>query len=414
MTLPLHIALVSAFPPALQSLNEYGFHLAKGLAARDDVARVTVLADISDTHLRELDLGPKVQVRRVWRFNGLGTVPALLSALRALRPDGVLFNLQVASFGDREIPAALGLCAPALARVMGIPSGVIAHNIVEGIDLNATQLKGQRLRQALVRLGGRVVSRAMTLASYTTTTLQGNFDLLRKAYPGANIALVPHGSFDAAPDAGAPLSQRPLRIVTMGKFGTYKRLETLLAAFARLRDSGAFAGLELVIGGSDHPATPGYLAGLAQQHADKRDITFAGYLPEDGIGDFFRSARVSVFDYNATTGSSGVLHQTASYGALPVFPAIGDFVDVTRDEGIEGRHFEPGNPDALAEAIADVLSDIPRWQPMADANLTAAADVPFDDVVGFHTARFAALGRKPARGLKPALGAARAEGTSRA
>ena len=63
------IALVSAFPPGQKSLNEYGLHLAKGLADRSDVDEVVVLADVLDQPASELDLGPKVRVDRVWRFN---------------------------------------------------------------------------------------------------------------------------------------------------------------------------------------------------------------------------------------------------------------------------------------------------------------------------------------------------------
>jgi hypothetical protein len=40
------IALVSAFPPGQLSLNEYGLHFARHLAAHPDVAEVVMLADI--------------------------------------------------------------------------------------------------------------------------------------------------------------------------------------------------------------------------------------------------------------------------------------------------------------------------------------------------------------------------------
>ena len=58
MTQPLRIALVSAFPPGRQTLNEYGLHLAKGFAEREDVSEVIILADRLEQSLPELDLGP--------------------------------------------------------------------------------------------------------------------------------------------------------------------------------------------------------------------------------------------------------------------------------------------------------------------------------------------------------------------
>ena len=79
MTRPLRIALVTAFPPGKQTLNEYGLHLAKGLAERADVAEVIVLADVIPEAMPELDLGPKITVKRCWSFNSLLTLPKLTS-----------------------------------------------------------------------------------------------------------------------------------------------------------------------------------------------------------------------------------------------------------------------------------------------------------------------------------------------
>ncbi|SMX31104.1 glycosyltransferase [Actibacterium lipolyticum] len=392
MTKSFRIALVTAFPPGQNSLNEYGLHLAKGLADRTDVSEVVIIADQLDADLPELDLGPKIRVERVWRFNRVSSALRILRALRRAAPDGVLWNLQTATFGDKELPAALGLLAPAAARVLGLSSGIIAHNLISGIDLENTQLKGQRIRQTLVRAGGAVVTRAMLSASYMTVTLRGYLEQLSQSYPKANVHLVPHGTFDTEVRPSRPLSERPRRIVTMGKFGTYKRLETLLTAFDTLRENPDFADFELVIGGQDHPSTPGYLADLAKERANDKAVIFHGYIAEEEIPDFFENARLSVFDYNATTGSSGVLHQTASYGAVPVFPRIGDFVDVCRDEGLSGAHYGVMNAAEMAEAMTRMLSDHDEAQAIADNNRLASQDMPFSEVVRFHVER---LTQKP-------------------
>ena len=228
------------------------------------------------------------------------------------------------------------------ARWAGVPSGVIAHNLISGIDLDKTILKGQRLRQAVVRLGGAVVTAMMVRASYVTTTLQGYVDILKKAHPKADISLVPHGTLDTTQRDWRPHGSRPRRIVSMGKFGTYKRLETLRAAFDILRQNPAFADKQLVVGGTDHPNTPGHVAGIAQSRQADHGVVFAGYVADEAVPDFFENALISVFDYESTTGSSGVRHQTASYGATPIFPHIDDFIDICRDEGLEGVSFHPG------------------------------------------------------------------------
>lgn len=378
------IALVSAFPPGRQTLNEYGLHLARAFADRSDVAEVVVIADRLPAAAAELDLGPKIRVRRTWSFNALTSGSRILSALRAEKVDAAVFNLQMASFGDRELSAALGLLAPMAARFLGIPSGVIAHNLILGVDLEQTALKGQPLRQRLVRVGGAVITRALLAANYLTVTLESYRRDLVARHPRANVLLVPHGTFDTDLRPLIPASARPLRIVTMGKFGTYKRLETLIDAFRLLRRRPALQGLELVIGGSDHPSTPGYLAALQTACAGDPAIRFHGYVAEADIPAFFGDARVSVFDYSSTTGSSGVLHQTACYGAVPVFPRIGDFVDVCRDEGLDGANYAPGDAQGMAQAIDSLLSDPSAADRLALANRSAALEMPISQVAQVH------------------------------
>ena len=53
----LKLALVSAFPPGRQSLNEYGLHLAREMAERTDVSEVVVRADRLSQPEAELPLG---------------------------------------------------------------------------------------------------------------------------------------------------------------------------------------------------------------------------------------------------------------------------------------------------------------------------------------------------------------------
>ena len=329
----LKLAVVSAFPPGLQSLNEYGLHLANEFAARSDVSEVVIIADKLETPAPELDLDPKITVKRVWSFNKISSVPKILKAMRASGCDAAVWNLQTASFGDKEVPAALGLIGPYLARLAGIPSGVIAHNILEGVDFENTTLKGQPIRQAIVSKAGKVVTGLMLSANYTTVTLSRYCDILAQSHPGKDVHMVPHGTFDTDREKLSNAVKRKNRIVTMGKFGTYKKLETLLGAFDIIRKREGLEDYDLIIGGTDHPNAIGYLDQVAKSRKNDPQVHFHGYIAEDDIPAFFGEAKLSVFDYSATTGSSGVLHQTASYGAAPVFPFIGDFVDVCRNEG---------------------------------------------------------------------------------
>ncbi|MFW2590236.1 glycosyltransferase [Sagittula sp. SSi028] len=380
------IALVSAFPPGRQSLNEYGYHLARELAACPDVKEIVVLADKLPLWEPELDLGPKIRVCRVWSFNSLSIGPAILRALFREEVDGVLWNLQMASFGNRELPAALGLLTPAFTRLGGWRGGVIAHNLISRIDLDNTQLKGKPARKAIVRAAGAVVTRALLAAGYMTVTLASYAEMLQSRFPRAEVHHIPHGTFDTVARSLPKLSERPKRIVTMGKFGTYKRIETLLSAFDLMRAVPEFADYQLVIGGMDHPATPGYLDKLKWERQGDKGVVFHGYVAEEDVPEFFAQARLSVFDYNATTGSSGVLHQAASYETVPVFPNIGDFIDVCEHEGLRGVNYTPGNPTDMAWAMRRALDDLDSAQTLAENNRIASQDIPLSQVARFHVA----------------------------
>jgi glycosyltransferase involved in cell wall biosynthesis len=385
----------------MNSLNEYGFHLARELASNSEVSEVVVIADKLTKSLPELELSENISVKRIWSFNRLLSFFQLLRAIREAKVDGVVWNLQTATFGDREVPAALGLCLPALTRLMGTPSGIIAHNIVAGVDLENTHLKGQRLRQTVVRLGGAIVTRAMLAADYMTVTLSSYERILRTAFPSAEVHLVPHGTFDTKVRDIAKIATRPMRVVTMGKFGTYKRLETLLKAFDVLRTNPTFAKYELVIGGTDHPNTQGYLNTLAKKRCNDAGVVFKGYIAEVDVPEFFETARASVFDYSSTTGSSGVLHQTANYCTVPVFPSIGDFVDVSRDEGLTGANYTVDDPIDMARAMKDVLGDLERSQDTADANRRASLTMPLSEVAHFHVSRLKEARRRSIFGRIP-------------
>ena len=376
------IAIVTAFPPSAGSLNEYGLHLVNAFAARPDIEKLIVVADEYDGEETELDLGPKIEVRRVWRFNDPLAGFHILRALKASNAEGALFNLQTASFGDSEIPAALGLLTPAVSQKTGTPSGVIMHNLVEAVDLNNTNLTGRPLRQKLVGAASYFVTKAMLMSGFMTVTLDSFWDILQDKYNANNAFMVPHGSFPLTSNIVIPsIDNRPNTVVTMGKFGTYKRLERTISAIQNLNLSRpASQKIKLVVGGSDHPATPGYLKTLAAEHEADKHIVFHGYVAEEDVASFFTQAKLAIFDYESTTGSSGVLHQAAIYGTPAAYPMMGDFVDVTEREGLKGFNFTPLDQQALEGSISECLETSALGQNYADNNMVVSKGVTMDTV----------------------------------
>jgi len=271
------IAIITAFPPSTGSLNEYGFHLVNAFVARDDIEKIIVIADKYESGLAELNLGPKVEVRRVWKFNSPIAGFNIIKALKSSKAESALYNLQTASFGDSEIPAALGLLTPAISQRF-IPSGIIMHNLVEAVDLSKTNLAASPMRQKLVSAASYFVTKTMLMSGFITVTLDSFWDILKHKYKAHNAFMVPHGSFPTSIEVAIPrLENRAQTVVTMGKFGTYKRLERTISAVQNIN-----AGREedekikLIIGGTDHPATTGYLG------------SFTDMLPKMMLRSFLR------------------------------------------------------------------------------------------------------------------------------
>ncbi|MEP1230173.1 MAG: glycosyltransferase, partial [Litorimonas sp.] len=198
-----------------------------------------------------------------------------------------------------------------------------------------------------------------------------------------NAFMVPHGSFPTDIEGTPPrLNERSNIIVTMGKFGTYKRLERTIGAVQNLNTRrGDDKKLKLIIGGTDHPAKAGYLEQLAVKHNCDANIIFHGYVAEEDVAGFFTQAKLAIFDYDSTTGSSGVLHQAAIYGTPAAYPMMGDFIDVSEREGLQGFNFKALDQSTLEQAILDCFNAPNRAQIIAEDNLAVSKGVTMDTVV---------------------------------
>jgi glycosyltransferase involved in cell wall biosynthesis len=182
--------------------------------------------------------------------------------------------------------------------------------------------------------------------------------------------------------------------MTFGKFGTYKRVETLVEAFALLQERQA-SQLELVIAGTDSPNAPSYLANIAQRYADVPNVRFTGYVAEEDVPKIFGEAAAVVFPYTSTTGSSGVLHQAGDYGKAVVLPHIGDLAELIAEEGYTGEFFEPGDANSLADAIARILDYPERRIEMGRQNYLAARGLPLADVLDWYLLHIEAILNQP-------------------
>ncbi len=373
----MKLAIVTAYPPSKVTLNEYAYHLVKHFRQLEEVTEIVLLTDVkpAQADIRFEEEGCTVKVINCWKFNSYRNVWSITKTLKAVKPDAVLYNLQFMKFGDQKIPAALGLFTPFFTKLMGMKTIVLLHNIMEAVDLNQAGFTSNKLKIKIFSFIGSLLTRVVLKADKVALTIGNYVNLLEEKYQAKNCMLIPHGTFELAKEPSFELAEGPLKIMTFGKFGTYKKVEVLIEAVERARQVTG-KELEVVIAGTDNPNTIGYLAGVQAKYAHVSNVHFTGYVAEEDVPRIFTESAMVVFPYTSTTGSSGVLHQAGSYGKAVVMPDLGDLALLVKEEGYRGEFFEPENATSLAQAIAKLVVDSAYRTELAKANFEAANALP--------------------------------------
>ena len=203
-----------------------------------------------------------------------------------------------------------------------------------------------------------------------------------------NVTLIPHGTFEISNEKpNFDIPNGPLQVMTFGKFGTYKKVESMIQAVEIVRKSTAL-DLEVVIAGTDNPNVPGYLAKVQEDYKHVPQLRFTGYVEEYEVPTLFKESAVVVFPYTSTTGSSGVLHQAGSYGKAVVMPDLGDLALLVKDEGYLGEFFEPTSVESLANAIEVIVTNEKYRIDLGKANYKAATAYPMEKIVDMYLNKF--------------------------
>lgn len=391
----MRIAIVTTHPPSKGSLNEYAYHFVRFLKTKTEMVEEIILL------LDELPEGQQyspeqnqaqVPVRSVpcWQFNALDNAFRIRKAVREVDPDIVLFNIQFASFGDKKVPATLGLLTPWLLKLDGQKVVVLLHNIMETVNLKSAGFGNNPILEAVIRLFGNIITRFILKADWVAVTIPKYVETLESKYGAQNVLLAPHGSFEE-PTETAPSTMpggKPT-VMTFGKFGTYKTVDLLVEAHAVLLKK--HPDMRLVIAGTDSPNAAGYLQGVRDRYSHVPNVEYTGYVAEGDVPRIFGEAWVVAFPYTSTTGSSGVLHQAGGYGKAVVLPNLGDFAELVLEEGYDAEFFEPTSADSLAASIAKVIDNPERQREIGLRNYAAANGLPITEVVDWYLIHFEEL-----------------------
>jgi glycosyltransferase involved in cell wall biosynthesis len=220
----------------------------------------------------------------------------------------------------------------------------------------------RRERESLTR---RVAERMDAVVVHTRG---GADELQRLGVDRGRVHVIPHGAFDhltRQPD------ERPLPpelaqvegpvVLYFGTLRPYKGIEVLLEAFRQVE------GAELWVVGHPLGTSPERLRELAP-----RNVRFVTrYVTDPEAPAFFRRADLLVLPH-LKVDQSGVLFAGLAFGKPMVLSDVGGFGELAREHGA-GRLVSPGDPDALAAAINELLADPDERRRLGERAAAAAA-----------------------------------------
>jgi glycosyltransferase involved in cell wall biosynthesis len=184
------------------------------------------------------------------------------------------------------------------------------------------------------------------------------------------VRVIPHGAFDyltRLPDE-APLPRELAEvdapvILCFGLIRPYKGLDVLLEAFS------AVPSAELWIVGRPLGMSLGALRELAER-APGRVRFVTRFVPDSEVPAYFRRADLVVLPHRDAE-QSGVLYVALAFAKAIVMSDVGGFGEVAAHGA--GRLVPPGDPEALAAAISELLGDRAARERLASAAREAAA-----------------------------------------
>jgi len=385
----MKLAIITAYPPSKITLNEYAYHLVKQFRQKELITELILLTDVTEGS-KKLDFvaqGCKITVKECWSFNSYGNILSVIKAIKETGPNSILFNLQFMKFGDKKIPAAMGLLLPLICKIKRIPTIVLLHNILEEVDLKKAGFTSNKLMQNMYLFIGSILTRLILQADVVVVTMRKYVGVLEKKYKAKNVMAIPHGTFEVLKKPTFNVPKGALKIMTFGKFGTYKKVELLIEAVQIARKTTKM-DLEIVIAGTNHPNAPMYLETVKKRFNYVPKLTFTGYVEEDEIPRLFKQSAVVVFPYTSTTGSSGVLHQAGAYGKAVIMPDLGDLALLVKEEGYRAEFFEPTSSASLATSIETIVTNEAYRIALGLANYQAASAYPMSMVTDIYLDTF--------------------------
>lgn len=237
--------------------------------------------------------------------------------------------------------AALGWMAARAARAPTV-------TLFYGVELRLVHRSFRALR-GFLRWAVKRSDRVVAISSYTAAEVE-------KLVPGTPVTVIPYTFELPAREAAARRGGAPFTVLFVGRLVERKGVAYLVDALARLPREPAVR-VEIVGGGPEAGAIAAKVAALGV--ADR--VMLRGQVSEAELHAAY--ARADAFVLPAIVDSRGdteglgvVLLEAMNFGVPVIGSAIGGILDIVVD-GESGLLVPPGDPQALATAIARLAAD---------------------------------------------------------
>lgn len=355
----MHLVIVSPFPPAITGIGQYGYHVTCALAASGMFSRITVLAGSHRNGTSPNHLG-LTELDYCWAPGQSEARSAILSRVKRLRPDLIWFNAGASIFGRSPWLNVSGLFTPMLAQRMGYPTVVTLHELVELTDLRTLNAPGGPFAQ----WGARFLTSITSQADLVCVTMKNYADYLLRR--GADCMYIPIGAYHEPQLLPESDSQEILFFTTLAPF---KGLELLLEAFHLLRND--YPNLKLTVAGSDHARFPNYAGNLKAQFGNIDGVRWLGQTSEDDVTSLFQRTQIVVLPYTASTGSSSVLYQAATWGRSVVVSDLHEIQKLAVDSDLSVEFYQNGDLQSLCTSLRTLIDSKELRQRQALHNFQA-------------------------------------------
>ena len=336
-------------------MNYYDFSLAEGLVN----AGIEVIVYTCDKTIvpRGLPFEVKQTFKRIWGDDhkllraGRFTICLLRTLLDIQRRQVELIHYHFFHYTRMET-----LCV-SLAQLFGLRIVVTAHD-VESFAVGYSDYAASR-----------ILARVDKVIAHNSVSRRELIEMAK--LPMANVAIIPHGNYlHAIPKSPSPATARKILnlaskdpvLLFFGQVKEVKGLDLLLQALPPV--IAKFPNLKLLIAGRvwrDNFSK--YETLIKEKNLQDNIDLYIGYIPDEDVANFYRSADLIVLPYRRIY-QSGVLLMTMSYGLPVMVSDLEGMVEIIQDN-INGFIFKSGNVENLSSKLIDALNDPDRLKRIA-------------------------------------------------